>query len=91
MSTRDTVQAFAVDILGSVMILGGFVWAGFDASQHAGRVAMSTLIAALVLASAGGVLISKHRMAELFDFLFTQAGRARGLQVPTAGSGDDAK
>lgn len=88
MSVKEAVQSFAVDILGSVMIAGGFVWAGFDASQHGGRVAMSTLLATLVLASAGGVLISKHKMAELADFIFTQAGRARGLHLPVDGSDD---
>lgn len=90
MSVKEAVQSFAADILGGVMIVGGFVWAGFDASQHAGRAAMSTLAATLLLASVGGVLISKHKMAELADFVFTQAGRARGLHIPAAGS-DDAK
>jgi hypothetical protein len=80
------IQTFLSEIIGGLMVSAAFAWAGFDASQHAGRASMTTIFCALVIASVGGFLISKHKMAEIADFLFAQATRARSFKFPSAGS-----
>lgn len=88
MSLTDALETFAITVAGILMILAAFAWAGFDAYSHAGRVGPTTLFGALVVGSAGGVLVSKHKMAELYEFLFVQATRARAIKFPSAGSDD---
>lgn len=90
MSVRDVVLAVSLDLLGAVLVGAAFAWAGYDASQHGGRVASTTLFGALAVASTGGFLISKHKTLELLDFLFGQARRFLTIKFPPAGSGDDA-
>lgn len=90
MSVRDALVTFALDIVGALLVGAAFAWAGFDASQHAGRVATTTLFGVLVVGTTGGFLISKHKTIELLDFLFEQARRFLALKLPSAGSGDGA-
>jgi hypothetical protein len=90
MSFKDAAQTFAMTLVGVLMILAAFAWAGYDVSQHAGRASVVTLFGALAIGSAGGVLVSKTKMAELYGFLFAQASRARDFKFPKDGSGDAA-
>lgn len=90
MSFKTALQTFALDIVGALCVGAAFAWAGFDAAQHAGRVATTTLFGALVIATLGGFLISKHKTVELLDFLFEQARRFVTIKIPPAGSGDGA-
>ena len=87
-----TIGSFFDDALGAVFILAAFGWCGFDIAQHGGRVGGITAIGGLVLASAGGWLISKTKTLALLDFIFTQAKRAVGIKlpIPTDGSDSDA-
>lgn len=82
-----TFRSLASDLFGSLLICVAFAWCGFDASQHAGRVAGITVVGALALAAAGGWLVSKSKTLAMFDFVFTQLKRVVTLRV---GSGDDA-
>lgn len=82
-----TFRSLASDIFGALLVLAAFVWCGFDAAQHAGRVAGLTMAGALALATAGGWLVSKSKTLAMFDFVFTQLKRALTLK---AGSDADA-
>lgn len=84
------LRALASETFGVLLILAAFAWSGFDASQHAGRVAGVTVVGALVIAAAGGWLISKTKTLALLDFLFEQAKRLGSLKLPSVGSGPDA-
>lgn len=85
-----TVRNLLSTMIGAVMVALGFAWSIFDATQHQGRVGMSTLVLSLALTAAGGFLISKTRTKELFVFLFTLGRDARAVvkDLPSDGSGD---
>ena len=78
------------NIIGCLLVLVAFAWSGFDASQHAGRVASVTAIGALVLGATGGWLISKTKTLAILNFLFEQAKRLGSIKFPSVGSGPDA-
>lgn len=85
-----TFRSFASDLCGVLLVFAAFAWIGFDASQHAGRIALVTGVGALGTAATGGWLISKSKTLALFDFLFEQAKRLGSIKLPSAGSGSDA-
>lgn len=82
-----TLRSLASDIFGVLLVFAAFAWSGFDASQHAGRVAGLTVVGTLALATAGGFLISKSKTIAMFDFVFAQLKRVVTLKV---GSDSDA-
>lgn len=85
-----TTSSFFSDAFGVLLVLVAFAWLGFDAAQHAGRVALLTGAGALALAAAGGWLISKTKTLALLNFLFDQAKRIASIKLPSVGSGPDA-
>lgn len=76
-----TLRSHSLDALGILLVLLAFVWCGYDASQHAGRVAGLTVVGALAVATAGGFIISKTKTLALYDFVFAQLKRALTLKV----------